>query len=329
MGGFFGLGNTPNFSGYIGLALGTWGGDAGLYCAVAPVGLAFGTNPSFYLDDFYGYFPKWFGIPVLIANAGTTAGTNSVTAPSTAGMALGQFLMGADFPKGTIITGIGINSITVNNNAMDTNPNASFNVFETPPVPISIIQSYINLANANLRQAQWLEMWAQGMAWFTAHYLTLYAKSDAAEFTSLLQSAIHSETPAGAIPGTVYTLSAAPPSGVLQGLFVNGAFQRPSIDYTVSGSTITLNASTGAGDTIQATWPVQTTVMTMGQPSTAQLAAQGLINGVMSSKSVGDVSASFQVLNEQEGFGAFRLTTYGALLIDAAKVIGSGPVLFV
>lgn len=60
------------------------------------------------------------------------------------------------------------------------------------------------------------------------------------------------EQPSGAYPGTVYTLGTAPGGGVLAGLYYDGLFQRPGIDYTLSGTTITLNFTTAAGDNIYA-----------------------------------------------------------------------------
>jgi hypothetical protein len=58
------------------------------------------------------------------------------------------------------------------------------------------------------------------------------------------------EVPAGAIPGTVYTLSQVPQ--VIIAFVYNGAVQRLNIDYTVSGAVVTLNFSTVAGDTVYA-----------------------------------------------------------------------------
>jgi hypothetical protein len=79
----------------------------------------------------------------------------------------------------------------------------------------------------------------------------------------------HIETPSGAIPGTVYTLTVAPPpeyaiataspTGTLY-LTVNGTAQTPitrympSGQYTIAGTTITFAAPTPAGATIVAKW---------------------------------------------------------------------------
>jgi hypothetical protein len=60
------------------------------------------------------------------------------------------------------------------------------------------------------------------------------------------------EQPSGAYPGSVYTLATAPAGAVLVGLWYNGLFQRPGIDYTLSGTTITLEFETNAGDNLYA-----------------------------------------------------------------------------
>ena len=58
--------------------------------------------------------------------------------------------------------------------------------------------------------------------------------------------------PTGSIPGSVYTLTGT----LYQGLYRNGLFQRPGIDYTASGQTVgsvvTLTTATVAGETLYA-----------------------------------------------------------------------------
>jgi hypothetical protein len=48
---------------------------------------------------------------------------------------------------------------------------------------------------------------------------------------------LQGQTPAGAIPGTVYTLSSPLNSG---SLYINGSFMIPNVDYTLVNGTITL-----------------------------------------------------------------------------------------
>lgn len=69
---------------------------------------------------------------------------------------------------------------------------------------------------------------------------------------ALFAAVFAAEAPSGAIPGNTFTLS-SPPS-LLIGFYVNGLFQRPGVDYTVSGSVITMTYSTSSGDTVYATY---------------------------------------------------------------------------
>lgn len=66
-----------------------------------------------------------------------------------------------------------------------------------------------------------------------------------------------------------------------------------------------------------------------GNPNSTvgQIAAQGISTGITVSKSVGDVSVSYQPLQGLENWAAWNLTTYGQQLATFAKLIGSGPVL--
>lgn len=58
-----------------------------------------------------------------------------------------------------------------------------------------------------------------------------------------------SEAPTGVVPGNSYTLS-SPPT-VLFAFYWNGVFQRPGIDYSITGAIITmLTGATGAGDSV-------------------------------------------------------------------------------
>jgi hypothetical protein len=144
---------------------------------------------------------------------------------------------------------------------------------------------------------------------------------------SQLITTIHGEVPSGAVPGTVYTLSAVPPGGALQALTVNGVFQTPGgVDYTLDGATVTTTNVTPAGATLYATWPVQQQVFSPVAPvSGAAVAAQGLAGGIQTSKSVGDVSVGYQTLSSLANWGAWNLTRYGQQLATMAAVVGSGP----
>ena len=215
-------------------------------------------------------------------------------------------------------------AITLNNAALKSTPNGALKVYEQPPIPLYIVLTYLRLAFASLVFERWQEQWTVAMGWYIAHYLTLWAKSDALEVFTLA-TATHGETPQGAVPGTLFTLSTTPPGGVLQSLTANGMFLTPGVDYELSGATITMTVPFQSG-ALFATWPTATEALTSANPSSAQIAAQGLAGGIQTSKSVGDVSVGYQALASLENWGQWQLTTYGQELSTMAKVIGMGPV---
>jgi hypothetical protein len=329
MGGYCGTGNVPNFDAWLSNAWGAGGeywsaGYCGWYNAAT--NLVFGQNPPYYLDDFLSVYPKFFGLPTALSGCTVTTGSSTVTVSSLNGLNYGQFVrLPGVLAPGSVIVGMGDLTITVSTPALSTASNITVMSYQASPIPAGVIQLYLNLAYSSLVQARWQEQWFIAMAWFIAHYLTLYAKSDASEVFSTLQTAIHGEAPVGGAPGTVYMLSAAPPGESLQSLTKNGLFQSPSVDYTLNGNTITLTAPTVEGDALYATWPVQVQTFTSGQPNGAQIASQGLAGGIQTNKSVGDVSVGYQPLSALEDWAAWGLTSYGQQLATMARVIGSGP----
>ena len=320
-------GNVPNFTAWLSNAWGA-GQEYSSVCAAfyGASNMVFGQNPPYYLDDFKAVYPKFFGLATALSGCTVTAGSKTVTVPSMNGLDYGQFIQAWGlFPKGTVICGLGNNEITLNNAALASNSNATLQNYQSPPVPVGVSLLYLNLAYASLVFERWQEQWLVGMALYIAHFLTLYAKSDSSEVFEILQTAVHGETPSGAVPGTVYTLSAAPPGGVLQALTKNGSFLVPGTAYTLSGNTITLTAATVLNDVLYATWPVEVQAFTSGQPNGATIAAQGLAGGIQQSKGVGDVSVAYAVLDSLKEWGALQLTSYGQQLATMARVVGSGP----
>jgi len=319
--------NTINFNGWLQTA---WGSGASyeVVCAefYGATNLVFGQNPPYYLDDFKAIYPKFFGLATALSGCATTLGSAVVTVPSANGLDYGQFVQAFGvFPKGTVIIGFGNGTITLSNAALVASNNVTLQIYQQSPIPTGVILMYLSLAYASLVQARWQEQWFVAMGWFLAHYCTLYARSDASEVFETLQTAIHGEMPTGAVPGTVYTLSGAPPGGSLQALTKNGSFLVPGSAYTLSGNTITLTAVTVLNDVLYATWPVQIQAFIANAPNGAEIAAQGLMGGIQTSKSVGDVSVGYTALVALEMFGQWNLTVYGVQLATMAQVIGSGP----
>src|SRR5262249_38007728 len=150
-------------------------------------------------------------------------------------------LVSSVFPPNTIVTEITDSQhIKVNNNANSDNNNATLSIYQNPPIPIAVIQMYVRLAWNSLVQKRWQEEWCVAMGWFIAHYCTLYAETDGQEVLTIVQSMIHGEVPQGTKPGTVFTVTEAPTNGTFQGLYKNGVFQTPAIDYNLVGNVITM-----------------------------------------------------------------------------------------
>lgn len=324
-------GSWPNFDAWLGTAWGA-GGEYSSTANLARFALAsnfvFGPNPPFFLDDFKAQHPKFFGLATPVSGCGTTTGSNVVTVPSTYGLDEGQFVQAPGvLPKGSIIKQVDGNSIVLNTPALVTGANATLKTYQAPPMPVGVVLMYLRLACASLVYERWCEMWLVAIGWYIAHFCTLYAKSDSSEVFETLQTAIHGEAPVGDVPGTAYTMSAAPPGGVLQALTKNGLFMTPGIDYSLAGNSITLTLATVEDDALYATWPIQYQTLTSSAPNGAEIAAQGLAGGIQVSKSVGDVSVSYQALDTLAAWGAWNLTTYGQQLATQAKVVGMGPAL--
>jgi hypothetical protein len=199
-----------------------------------------------------------------------------------------------------------------------------------PPIPQFVLTTYINLANAHLVYDQWQEDWLVGMGLFIAHYATMYLQSDAAQVVQTVQACIHGEIPAGSLPGNTFTLSAVPTNGVLQGLFWNGLFMSPGVDYTLDGVNLVTTATIKLLDTFYAVWPTQQMLAVPVEMTPTQVAAHGIASGLVASKGVGDVSVSYQSVMTAAQFanwGAWNYTRYGQQLITMAQVIGSGLLL--
>jgi hypothetical protein len=107
-----------------------------------------------------------------------------------------------------------------------------------------IIQMYINLADASIKEVRWHSGWKIAMGWFIAHFITLY----------------------------------------LQG-------------------------------------------MADANSTAAQVIAKGQTKGLMASKSVGDVSVSYDfssIAQDLNGWAAWKLTIYGQQLATMGKIVGKG-----
>lgn len=196
-----GLSNWPDFQGFIASCWGSpsfQGGSTYAFLNGAS-NVVVGTNPGYSITDFAAFYPAFLGPPVQLN------GTFTVDSPDVTGIivppvatapncllpptvASGQLIVGVGIPPGTTIVSAqavssGI-SITLSQNAT-INGSSPFQVFTNPMVPLFVINTYIVAASKALVQARWLDMWTLGMAYYVAHFITLYRRSQGDENTPL------------------------------------------------------------------------------------------------------------------------------------------------
>lgn len=146
-------------------------------------GYQWGTNPPYTLTDFLNAYPKFFGPPTDMPDCLSTAGSNQLIAVDDTGtIAVGQLITGPGIPYGALVTDVDIDDgfIYISIPATLTNDDGfDCNFYAAPPLPLLVIQLYINTAQASLNQAtSWYDIWPLAMRLYIAHYCTLYMLSD-------------------------------------------------------------------------------------------------------------------------------------------------------
>lgn len=237
--------STPNFSAILEQIWG-WPIDYnGQLPYLTPANnLVLGTNPAFTLQDFYGFNPKFGGVPASFTADLASGSTTLQNVTPTSNLAVGNLLSGAGIPDGAYITAVAGSTVTISAAATATATGSSVTMYYQPPIPFVVQSAFLKLATACLVQARWQDSWQLGVSLFIAHWLTLWARTDS---------------------------------------------QTDSTAQDISG--------------------------------------QGLTFGILVSKSVGSVSASYQPVEGLKDWGAWNLTVYGQQLATLARIIGSGPML--
>lgn len=321
-------GTWPNFNGWLSNA---WGSgqayETAFWYPNYQIGLVFGSNPPYYLDDFNRVYPQFLGAPLQLPGQ-VTINTQQVTVPTTSGLTAGMFVQCTQFPLSTFIESVdSTTQITLNNPATASMVNAVINVYNNPVVPAFVLWQYTKLALNTISYDQWQGEWYFAMALFIAHYATLWAQTSALDVIQQVISIMHGEIPTGPIPGSNFTLTTTPPGGQLMGLYMNGSLLSPTT-YTLIGTVLTTSFPVTSDDLLYAVWPTTTTQNTTVPMTPAQVAARALATGIQTSKSVGDVSVGYQALTALENWGAWNLTRFGQQLAQLARVQGAGMMFF-
>lgn len=125
--------------------------------------------------------------------------------PGTDGVLAGQPLTGVSVPQGATVSVVGETTITMSAPAVTTAADEEFDVgilalvltapalttnivtaqvYTAPPVPLPIINVYLNLARSSLDAARWGEGWLPAVCLYAAHFITLWMQSESGTFTN-------------------------------------------------------------------------------------------------------------------------------------------------
>lgn len=162
-----------------------WGGLQGA-CAGLASGISQAGNPPYTASDFLAMYPGFFGLASQVTGA-VTSGSNTITIADTTGIQVGQLIGGQGISSGAMVTAVNPNvSITIS--AIATANGTAVFIFESPVVPLAIVQAYLNLATASLMSSRWREAWPIAMSLYIAHWLTLYLQTTANPTPSAAQA---------------------------------------------------------------------------------------------------------------------------------------------
>ncbi len=147
-----------------------------------------GENPPYNLGDFLSAYPQFGGVSIAGVGA-LTLGSNQITGlASVAGIDLGMLIVGSGIPEGATV--VAIDSIGL---AVTISVSATVSASDVPltfyPVmmPLVMLQTYLNLANASIQEARYHDAWQLCMGLFIAHFATLWLQGTANPGSSAAQ----------------------------------------------------------------------------------------------------------------------------------------------
>ena len=176
---------TPDIVGFYDMLYGTGGVDfLGLtfWQFSAASGMVWCGNPSYTVTDFLQYYPKFFGPATSISNLSFDVNSPLVTGFTTiSGLQPGQLIVHPSFPKDTLILSIdsNANTVTMSQNSTVAEVNTSIVFYTAPLIPLIVVLNFVALATSCvMAQRYGIPMWNQMMAWFIAHYSTLWMRTE-------------------------------------------------------------------------------------------------------------------------------------------------------
>jgi hypothetical protein len=173
----------PDINGFYAMLYGAGGIDlSALTCWQFgnATGVVFSGNPPYTATDFLGFYPKFFGPPTSVSGLTITQGSAVVSGfASITGLAVGQLVVNPNsIPKDSLILSIDSahNAVTLTNEA--TNDGTILTIYEAPPMPLVVLLWYVYLAQANISSRWFVNVWPMAIAYFIAHFCTLWMRSE-------------------------------------------------------------------------------------------------------------------------------------------------------
>lgn len=155
------------------------GGSSFFATAAGASNIIVGGNPPYSVVDFFAFYPSFGG--ATNSSTATIDGTTANITVASGSYAAGQLIVGAGIPNGTTIKSVSGAvpniAIVLSNLTTVAGTGVPVKIYTAPTVPLAIVNTYIYLACASLSYKRYNEIWYTAMAYFIAHYLTLWAQS--------------------------------------------------------------------------------------------------------------------------------------------------------
>ena len=103
-----------------------------------------------------------------------------MTSQQLAGIKVGQLVVNLNsIPKDTLVESINTGTGTITLTNVATANDTSLTIYKAPWAPLIVMMTYLQLALACVMQARYKQMWIMQVAYFVAHYITLYLRTEA------------------------------------------------------------------------------------------------------------------------------------------------------